>query len=544
VHQTTEKIDRRPSVAHPWNHASRLLKIVATILLIGLGVVATLYIWHWPFTQARVTESIETTFPVKVTYAKFHSTYFPHPGCVAEGVQFHWLANKPDAPPIATAASFKIQAHYWDLVLRPGYLAHLIITGLRVDVPPIGTPREPYTWVETSSHIRIGEVVADGSLLQIARSSAPALVFDIGRARLTSVNRNQPFSYDLKLHLPLPPGEVTAHGHFGPWNSENPGSTQLSGDYSFERADLSVFEGVSGMLSSEDHFEGPLQRFEARGSINIPDFSVTHSKHSVRVNSKFHAFINGLNGDVQLEQVDASFLNTKVTAQGTVAGTPNGDGKTALLDLHVTDGRIQDVLRLFVNEPKPPLSGVTSLRAHVVWPPGDAPFLRKIVLTGDFGIAGGRFTKDSTQDNVAVLSDRARGQKPENDSDDDKDNIVSNLSGHVELRNEVATFSDFSFSVPGALAQMHGTYNLGSHRVELHGLLKTDAEFSHMTSGFKSVLLKPFNVFFKKKNAGAVVPAHLVGSYEHPEPGIDLTPQGGPAKGPDSGAPSGSPTSR
>lgn len=517
---------------HPPHRVLRFLRIFAATFILLILSMIVLLIWHWPFSQARIKESIETTFPVKVNYASFHATYFPHPGCVAEGVSLHWLATKAQAPPIATTASFQIQAHYLDLLLRPGYLSRIILKGFRVDVPAIGTPREPYSWHATTSHIRVGEVIADGAAVKIARKDADRpLVFEVHTALLTSVSRDQTFSYYVTLHNPLPPGEITARGKFGPWNSDDPGTTQLSGDTSFRNADLSVYHGVAGILSSDNHFSGPLQHVEARGDIDVPDFSVIRSKHAVHVRSAFRAFIDGTNGDVHLEHVAAEFLKTAVSARGNIVGILGEDGKTAQLDLFVTNGRIQDVLRLFVNETKAPLNGVTSFRAHFTWPPGDSPFLQKIRLTGEFGIAGGQFTKSSTQADVADLSDRARGERPEDDPQD-PDDIVSNLSGHVALRRAVATLSDISFEVPGAIAKMHGTFNLENHKVDLHGTLNTEAEFSHMTTGFKSVLLKPFNVFFKKKHAGAVVPAHLIGTYEHPETGVDIVPKGAPQQAP------------
>src|SRR5262249_27334996 len=162
-----------------------------------------------------------------------------------------------------------------------------------------------------------------------------------------------------------------------------------------------------------DEFSGPLGRIEAKGDIDIPDFSVTRSKHAVHVRSAFHAFINGLNGDVRLDRVSAGFLGTKVSASVDIKAQTGVHGKVAAVDLFVTEGRIQDVLRLFVSEPQPPLNGVTSFRAHVVQPPGEGSFLDKVRLTGDFGIVGGQFTTDSTQGSVAELSERARGEKPE-----------------------------------------------------------------------------------------------------------------------------------
>jgi hypothetical protein len=92
----------------------------------------------------------------------------------------------------------------------------------------------------------------------------------------------------------------------------------------------------------------------------------------------------------------------------------------------------------------------------------------------------------------------------------------------VELRNTIATCTNFSFVVPGATAEMHGTYGLESRKVDLHGTLKSDAELSKMSSGIKSALLKPFDAFFKRKHAGAVVPVHLIGTYDDPQPGLDV----------------------
>jgi len=509
------------------------LKIVAAVVGAFLMVPAGLLIWHWPFSCARVTRSLQETLPATVSFTSFRATYFPHPGCVAEGVAFHWLAMKEQSPPIATVAKMKIEAHYLDLLFRPGYLAQILLDGFRVDVPKVGTPHERYSWHETPSHIRVGEIKADGAILRIAREDTESpLIFSIHTATLSSASRHDPFEYAVTFRNPLPPGEITARGKFGPWNSDDPASTPVSGNTSFRDADLEVFHGISGRLSSEGQFGGNLGHIETGGVIEIPDFSVKRSQHAVRVRSSFRAFVNGVNGDVRLERVAARFLGTNVTAEGTIAGGSGRPGKTAELDLFVTEGRIQDVLRLFVRAPKSPLNGMTSFRAHVVWPPSKGPFLHKIRLTGDFGIAGGQFTNAGTRTDLAEFSERARGEKPDDQTEEDKDNIVSNLSGHVELRGGVATVAGLSFQLPGASALMHGTYNLESEVVDLHGTLKTDAEFSHMTSGFKSVLLKPFNAFFKKKHAGALLPAHLVGTYDDPQPGLDILTKGSPAQVP------------
>ncbi len=130
----------------------------------------------------------------------------------------------------------------------------------------------------------------------------------------------------------------------------------------------------------------------------------------------------------------------------------------------------------------------------------------------------------ATQARVDTLSQKALGEKARNDSDTgDPGRVIFQLAGYVELRDATATFKNFRFAVPGASADMHGTYNLESRAVDLHGTLRTDEEFSDMTSGFKSVALRPFDVFFRRKHAGAVMPVHLMlGTYDAPEAGLDL----------------------
>jgi hypothetical protein len=522
----------------------KIASIAASIILATIAIAGIILATHWPFSQSKIIQSLQGTFPATVTFHKFHSTYFPHPGCVAEGVEFHRLGRPSSIPPIATIQRLTIQAHYTDIFFRPDYLAHIILDGTHFQVPPKGTPLDETGWHETPSTIRIGEILADGAVIEIARESPnPPLRFDIHALKLTSVSRNQPLSYSIAVHNPLPPGEIRAQGQFGPWNSDAPGQTPVAGDYTFQNADLSVFPGIAGTLFGKDKFQGILQHIETHGRVDIPDFMVTQSEHPVHLTAEYRAIVNGTNGDVALQSVSAAYLHTTIHVKGEIAGHAGQDGKTTSLDLAVNNGRIQDVLWLVVHSKKPALNGATNFTAHVIIPPDFHPFLRQIRFTADFGIAGGEFAKPSTQASVDTLSERARGlktaevkpagaktneAKPDGanpdqiPADQDPDNVISNLAGHVEVRDAVAHFRSISFAVPGALAQMHGLYNLENKELNFHGTLKTDAEFSQLTTGFKSVLLKPFNSVFQKKHVGAELPIHLLGTYKKPEFGLDL----------------------
>ena len=379
------------------------------------------------------------------------------------------------APPLVTIRHFSIAAHYLDLLFRPGYIARIVLNDFHIHVPAERLSLERPPTDSSKSSILVGEIIADGSSIQIDRDSDSPLLFDIHTLRLAPASESTPFSYTTTLHIPLPSGELRSNGKFGPWNLNNPGQTAVSGEFAFENADLGVFKGIAGTLSSEAKFQGVLSNIEAHGKINIPNFGVTRSHHSVHLQSAFHAYIDGTNGDVRLEHVEASYFKTKVTAEGEVAHHSGQDGKIASIDLFVSNGRIQDVLYLFVRAPDPPLHGLASFRAHVSIPPKAQPFVEKIRIIGDFEIENGQFAKASTQESIDTLSERARGVKPENENDSDK--VISDLAGHVDLRNASAALTDLRFHVPGASAHMDGTYNIESTKINLHGTLRTDEIF-------------------------------------------------------------------
>jgi hypothetical protein len=343
---------------------------------------------------------------------------------------------------------------------------------------------------------------------------------------LSHIGSKDPASFQAQLSNPQPPGEIITSGKFGPWNPDDVPKTAVSGEYLFQQADLGVFRGIAGQLSSSGKFSGTLSRMEVQGGTDSPRFNVTSSSHQVQLRTQFHAVVNGENGDTFLQRVVASFWKTTVWSEGNVAGVAGQPGKTASVELTTKDGRIQDLLLLFVRSPRAPLSGVVSFHAKVSIPPGKQQFLERVQLRGDFGIDAASFTKIETQQGVNHLSEGALDENSHNaekeNQGDDFETALSDLKGHVVLKDGTAKFSNLSFSVPGAWAQMQGTYNLLTERIDLHGSLRTDSELSKTTHGVKTLLLKVLQPLFKKKRAGYAMPVRITGTYDHPSFGLDL----------------------
>jgi hypothetical protein len=167
--------------------------------------------------------------------------------------------------------------------------------------------------------------------------------------------------------------------------------------------------------------------------------------------------------------------------------------------------------------------GPVVFQTNVVLPPEHRPFKERVRLTGNFSINRASFTSANTQKDVDQLSERAKGKKDkEKDYDQDDDangfeRVMSDLTGNVVLTDGLARFSPVSFAVPGAAADMKGTYNLLNKRIDLRGKMRMLATVSEATKGAKSIFLKILDPFYKKKEkgAGAEVPIRMTGTYGH-----------------------------
>ncbi len=216
--------------------------------------------------------------------------------------------------------------------------------------------------------------------------------------------------------------------------------------------------------------------------------------------------------------MDAHFRKTHVLASGSISGSENRKGKTGLIDLSATDGRLEDMIGLFVQTTPPPMSGTVDLRARAELPSGKQTFLEKLKVAGTFGIGRGEFSEPSTQEGLNKLSAGAQGEK----DPADPATVLTDLAGHVKLSNGVASFSDLSFGVPGATARMQGTYSLLNYKIDMHGQMQVDTKISNTTNGAKALLLKMMDPFFKKRKKGEILPVRISGTYQHPSFGLDL----------------------
>jgi len=502
-----------------------ILVSAAVVVAVAVSSAAIFLALNWPFTQAAVTKALQDRFARDVKIAKFQITYFP-PGCVAQGIEFLHRQRK-DLPPLITAQTLTISAGYTGLLRHQ--VSEVRITGLHVLVPPKNpnATRQTYPLTNSTSgkNLAIGEISADDAVLEFIsgeRGSAEQDEFTlkIDHLILEHVGQNDPILFHIQFNNTEPPGEIRSEGRFGPWNEHDPARTALSGSYTYEHAKLGAFQGISGTLSSQGKFGGTLGHIDAQGTLDVPDFKVAGSAHQVHLASNFQAVIDGTNGDTYLTRVESHFGSTTVISEGDVKGHPGQHGKMAMLSMSVSQGRIEDLLRLFTGSAQPAETGDVRLETKVELPPGPQAFLRRLRLDGELGIDSGRFSSAKVQLPVNRLAESSRGETKK-EEEADPSTVLSNLKGRFSSNGGIAKLSQVSFTEPGTLAQIDGTFNLVDKSLNLRGVLTTDGKLADTTSGFKSVVVKALGPLITKKSV-TVVPFSITGTSSKPAFALDL----------------------
>jgi hypothetical protein len=491
---------------------------VAVVILLALGQYLSLYA-HRQLIQV-LREHYQSDVKVRATRVSL----LPPFGAALEGLEFRHHGHT-DVPPLITIRRATASIGIAGLLQTPKRIREVTLDGLQIHIPPRGEPKPEGDRAsvpperQPRSPFVVETIVADGTTLRLLPKipGKEPLEFDIRRLRLHHVDLDRPMDFDAQLRNAKPPGIIRSRGRFGPWAAADPRDTPVSGDYKFQDADLSVFRGVGGILSSKGSYRGDLERIEVQGATDTPDFRV--SGQPVHLKTEFSATVDGTDGDTYLHPVTAHFLRSTVVANGSIAGTPGVKGKTVSLDGTVDQGRVEDMIRL-VRSGKPALRGNISFHSKIVIPPGDADIMDKLYLKGAFGLGSGRFTNPETQEKLTTLSRRAQGDT----SDARGESVASNFRGAFVLRNGTIDFSRLQFAIPGATISLAGDYGIRSSEIDLRGQALLDAPVSEMTTGVKSLLLKLVDPLFKRKDnrVGSEIPIHIHGTREQPSVGLDV----------------------
>jgi hypothetical protein len=475
-----------------------------------------------------VIETLGERLDSEVQLESFSVDTFPAVHVTGTGLVIRHKSRR-DVPPLVSVRSFTLDGGLIGLFSRPRRFRSVTLTGLQINIPPgfkkdnSGGQAHPSQTDDAGSPaaIVVDRLVADDATLSLIpkREGKEPRVFAIHRLTMKPLGRGEQMSFEATITNPIPTGLVKAAGTFGPWQRDAPGESPLSGQYTFDQADLGTVKGIGGHLTSTGKFNGQLARIAVAGQTHTPDFRVNASGNPVPLDTTFDAVVDGTDGDTYLNAVSASFLNTSLTARGAIVGAQGVKGRTVNVHVRIDSGRLEDILRLAVKGNTPAMSGQLRLHADLNLPAGPADVMDRLKLAGEFNVGGASFSNAEIRQKVSDLSERARGLNPA----DHTQPVASSLRGRFGLDRSVLTLRDVAFGLPGANVQVSGSYGLATGTLAFDGTVRLQATVSQAAGGgVKSALLKVVDPLFRRDGAGAVLPIRIRGSRNEPKVGLDF----------------------
>jgi len=436
--------------------------------------------------------------------------------------------------PLVRLAEFRFHA---PLRYEPGKPIHVSLVelkGLSVHLPPQSrfehaAAAKPKTPGLVSFEVDALECNGAELVVEPGKPGKLPMKVAIAHLKLTRVSPDGAMGFDAELTNPRPRGTIHSTGSFGPWQALDPGEVPLAGDYRFDHADLSDFKGIAGILSSTGHYQGTLRELTVDGQADTPDFRLTHFGTALPLKTRFHAKVDGTNGDTWLDRVDATLGQSHFTAQGQIVrvlatepgAAPRGMGHDIALTVDVDKARIEDFLRLTSRSGTVLMTGDVTLKTALHIPPGPEQVHERLGLDGHFALDRIQFTSAKIQGRIEELSLRGQG-KTKDQASPDGAAAQSHMDGRFTLAGGVLTLPSLEYTVPGAKIDLKGAYGLDGGTLDFAGTARLDATVSQMVGGWKGLLLKPADRFFRKDGAGTVIPIHIQGTREEPVFGVEF----------------------
>ncbi|HEY1660014.1 MAG TPA: hypothetical protein VGG14_16800 [Candidatus Sulfotelmatobacter sp.] len=510
----------------PW----KWIGIVALVCLV-LGLIAVRSVIHraQPILRARVIDTLTARFQSRVDLASLNVSVLRGLEVSGTGLKIFGKTDpnpyEPGVQPLMSIDQFHFHTGIRTLFGPQIHVDTVYVKGMNLNIPPKGS-RADLTNMSSGKKkmtVFVDKFICQDTnlLINTSKPGKPPLEFAIHDLRMKDIGPGQPMSFDATLVNPKPVGDIHSTGLFGPWNVDDPRDTPVQGDYSFSHADLGTIKGIGGILSSTGKYEGMLSNIVVNGTTDTPDFQIRRSGHPMPLHTEFHAIVDGTNGDTQLEPVKATLLHSSFTAKGSIIREQNPHGHDIELDVVLNNARIQDLLELGVRTNPPIMTGPVEMTTKLSLPPGSEDVIDRLKLAGSFHMPSAHFTNEKVQSKIDSLSLRTQG-KPKQAKEQSEQEVPVDLRGVFALANGTMNFSLVHFQIPGTHVDMAGVYSMDGKTFDFHGTAKLEAKLSQMTTGWKSILLKPVDPFFRKDGAGTEVPIKVTGTESEPHFGLDF----------------------
>ena len=495
--------------------------------LVGAGVfmLALTSVAVWMLRPASLKPRAEAALAGKlkldVSIASLSLSFVPRPRLEGTGLVFR-IPGQPELPPFVTVDHFWMDVGLFSALRKRVDTVHL--GGLKIVVPS-GEAKKALPHADSSgtpgdTRVVVNHLETHDAELTILRKKAKdtPLVFKIHTLEMRDLGFDREIDFTASLTNPIPEGEVDTKGTLGPWPGSDVWNLPVRGQYTLTNANLATISGVQGTLTSDGQYQGWLTQITVNGRSETPDFNLDLGGKPVPLSATFTCVVDASDGTTRLDNVEAKLFNTPIHVDGIIANLPGPGNHSIDLRATVTDGRIEDVLRLVVDSPTPMLTGDVNVKTTVKIPPGKQRLRERIALNGQFGLDAAKFTDAQVQAKLHELSRRSQGK----DEGEAMARVMTSLSGSFELQRGMLMLRRLSFHVPGARVDLNGTYALDGGALDLEGTLQMQATVSEAVGGFKSIFIKPFDAMFKHNGAGAVVPIKITGTTDSPKFGVQI----------------------
>jgi hypothetical protein len=483
-----------------------------------------------PILRARVVQTLSNRFQSQVEMESLRVSVFRGLEVSGGGLKIYGASDpnpyQAGVQPLISIREFHFHTGIRNLFRPVVHVDTVYVRGMEINIPPKES-RRAFTH-KMKAQTRKVSVIVDQFVCQdtellintLNPEKAP-LEFAIGDLRMKNIGAGLPMRFDATLVNPKPVGDIHSTGLFGPFHEDDPRETPVQGDYSFSNADLGTLKGIGGILSSTGKYEGTLSEIVVNGTTDTPDFEIARSGHPVALHTDFHAIVDGTSGDTDLAPVQATLLHSSFTATGSVTRMRNQHGHDIELEVVVEHAQIQDLLRLGVRTDPPVMTGPVQMHTRLSLLPGEGDVADRLKLAGSFHVSDGRFANEKVQSRLDSLSLRTQGKLKEA-QENDAEKVPADLRGAFTLKDGLLSFSLLHFMIPGTHVDLAGNYSLDGQTFDLRGTARLDARLSQMTTGWKSLLLKPVDRFFSKDGAGTEVPVKITGTQSEPHFGLDF----------------------
>jgi hypothetical protein len=499
---------------------------MVAILIVGAAVLA---VQRWTLTlEPRLHRELEAWLSDRlhadVTLERVDVQLFPRITADARALTIR-IRNRPDLPPFITIGQWSGNAD-----LSPAGIRHFTevrLSDVTIRVPPrrlddIRGPRPPDQprRRRRPPQFRVDRLVADRLVIEVASRDAARdpHAWDVRDLLM------EPFSFDVAspfsatVDTPLPSDRAVVNGVAGPWPDGSFRDLPLEGRYRLE-GDLARVAGLVGRLVVEGRALGTLERLATQGTARVAQAGFrAEGVGTLPLVVDYEAVVDATKSDVVINKARATAGGAIVEASGHVVKHKGTAGRHVQLTVRSPSrSNAGDLLRLFVDGSRPPISGTLGLTADVDLRPGTDDVLDRLSFSGTFTLEGARFANAKIQHALDELSNRGLGRPK-----DASLRVPASIRGAVRLQRRQLGVRQVTLTVPGARIDAAGRYSLKDQSLGFHGIARLDARLSRTQSGLARVLLRPLDPFFARDSAGARVVLDVRGTRQNPVVDIDL----------------------